>query len=60
MALLTPVLCDDLGGEMEHGREAQEGGDICVHMADSRRRQWQPSPGLLPGKIPWMEEPGRL
>ena len=24
-----------------------------------RRRQWQPTPVLLPGK-PWMEEPGRL
>ena len=26
----------------------------------NRRRQWQPTPVLLPGKIPWMEEPGRL
>ena len=25
-----------------------------------RRRQWHPTPVLLPGKIPWMEEPGRL
>jgi len=24
-----------------------------------RRRQWHPTPVLLP-KIPWMEEPGRL
>ena len=24
------------------------------------RRQWRPTPVLLPGKIPWMEEPGRL
>ena len=24
------------------------------------RRQWPPTPVLLPGKIPWMEEPGRL
>ena len=24
------------------------------------RRQWQPTPVLLPGKIPWTEEPGRL
>ena len=24
------------------------------------RRQWQPTPVLLPGKIPWMEETGRL
>ena len=24
------------------------------------RRQWQPTSILLPGKIPWMEEPGRL
>ena len=21
------------------------------------RREWQPSPVFLPGKIPWMEEP---
>ena len=25
-----------------------------------RRRQWHPTPVLLPGKIPWAEEPGRL
>ena len=25
-----------------------------------RRRQWHPTPVLLPWKIPWMEEPGRL
>ena len=25
-----------------------------------QRRQWHPPPVLLPGKIPWMEEPGRL
>ena len=24
------------------------------------RRQWHPTPVLLPGKIPWTEEPGRL
>ena len=24
------------------------------------RRRWQPTPVLLPGKIPWVEEPGRL
>ena len=25
-----------------------------------RRRQWHPTPVLLPGKIPWTEESGRL
>ena len=25
-----------------------------------QRRWWHPTPVLLPGKIPWMEEPGRL
>ena len=25
-----------------------------------RRRQWHPTPILLPGKIPWTEDPGRL
>ena len=29
-------------------------------MVRKRRRQWHPTPVLLPGKIPWMEEPGRL
>ena len=24
------------------------------------RRKWQPTPVLLPGKIPWTEEPSRL
>ena len=24
------------------------------------RRKWHPTPVLLPGKIPWPEEPGRL
>ena len=24
------------------------------------KRQWHPTPVLLPGKIPWTEEPGRL
>ena len=26
----------------------------------TRRRQWHPTPVLLPGKIPWMEEPDGL
>ena len=30
------MLCDDLEGwDGEGGREAQEGGDICIHIADS-------------------------
>ena len=30
------MLCDDLDGwEGEGGREAQEGGDKCIHIADS-------------------------
>ena len=24
------------------------------------RRKWQSTPVLLPGKIPWIEEPGRV
>ena len=24
------------------------------------RRKWQPTPVILPGKIPWTEKPGRL
>ena len=26
----------------------------------SRRRKWQPTPVLLPGRFPWTEEPGGL
>ena len=30
------MLCHDLEGwDREGGKEAQEGGDICMHMADS-------------------------
>ena len=30
------MLCDDLEGwDGGRGREAQEGGDICIHLADS-------------------------
>ena len=32
---LSSVLCDDLEGWDGGGREAQEGGDICIHIADS-------------------------
>ena len=31
------MLCDDLEGWHEGGRQAQEGGGLCVHVADSRR-----------------------
>ena len=30
------------------------------HYAALWRSQWHPTPVLLPGKIPWMEEPGRV
>ena len=29
-------------------------------LSSSSSRRWHPTPVLLPGKIPWMEEPGRL
>ena len=29
------MLCDDLDGWDGRGREVQEGGDICIHIADS-------------------------
>ena len=34
---LSSVLCDDLEGGtgVGGGKEAQEGGDICIHIADS-------------------------
>ena len=30
------MLCDDLGVQWESRREHQDGGDICIHIADSR------------------------
>ena len=33
---------------------------VLCHLINSFLRQWPPTPVLLPGKIPWMEEPGRL
>ena len=32
---LSLVLCDDLEGWDAGGREVREGGDICIHRADS-------------------------
>ena len=33
---LSSVICDDLGGGMLGERkEAEEGGDVCTHVADS-------------------------
>ena len=38
------VPCDDLEGGYEAGeREAREGGDVCTHIADSRRVQQRPT-----------------
>ena len=34
--------------------------DLATLNISLRRRQWHPTPVLLPGKIPWTEEPGRL
>ena len=34
-------------------------GSMCLYLF-TWRRQWQVTPVLLPRKIPWMEEPGRL
>ena len=31
---------------------------LSTSIQTTRRRQWHPTPVLLPGKIPWMEEPG--
>ena len=35
-------------------------GYLVLSKVLKRRRQWHPTPVLLPEKIPWMEEPGRL
>ena len=41
-------------------REALRVPDIIWCDLMARRRQWHPTPVLLPGKIPWAEEPGGL
>ena len=34
---LSSVLCGDLEGwDLRAGREVQEGGDICIHIADAQ------------------------
>ena len=42
------------------GREAQEGGDICIHIADLLEKAMAPHSSTLAWKIPSMAEPGRL
>ena len=46
------MFCDKLEGweRVGGGREIQEGVDIHLPMADSRRRQWHPTPVFLPGE----------
>ena len=46
VAQSCPTLCDPM--------------DFAAHWAPLRRRWWHPTPVLLPGKISWTEEPGRL
>ena len=45
--------------ERRGGRKAQEGGDICIRIADFREGDGNPL-HTLAWKIPWMEGPGRL
>ena len=49
---LKQGLCINLEGQNVEGdgREVQKGEDICIPMADSWRRKWQPTPVFLPGK----------
>ena len=44
----------------EPGRLQSMGFLIGHNWVTNRRRQWHPTPVLLPGKIPWMEEPDGL
>ena len=56
-----PGLCDNLEGWDGEGggREVQEGGELCIPMADSEKAM-APHSSILAWRIPWMEEPGRL
>ena len=45
-------------GKTNHG--TWESKDFGISSRFWWRRQWQPTPVPLPGKIPWMEETGRL
>ena len=44
----------------QEGREAQEGGNICINMVDLHCPIGEPHSSTLAWKIPWMEEPGGL
>ena len=55
----------DLTGFLEKLNKFINVQDLGPALAHSKhlinvRRQWHPTPVLLPGKIPWTEEPGRL
>ena len=61
MATITHIQDDSPGGS--------DGKSVCLQCGRPGldpwvgkfpwRRQWHPTPVLLPEKIPWMEEPGR-
>ena len=53
-----PKHCSGCKGSDEH--EIFQCPKLSLLMFRIWRRQWHPTPVLLPGKIPWTEEPGRL
>ena len=69
MATHSNVLAWRIPG-MGDGRETQEGGEICIHIADSLHclaetnttleKAVAPHSSTLAWRIPWTEEPGRL
>ena len=45
---------------MGSGGEAQEGGDVFMHIADPLEKAMAAHSSTLTWKIPWTEEPGSL
>ena len=57
--ILLPIFPAGSGGKASAYNAGRPGFNPWVRKIPWRRK-WQPTPVLLPGKIPWTEEPGRL
>ena len=52
--------CLVMESEISHRKWQETFSSFIFSRQDYRRRQWHPTPVLLPGKIPWMGGPGGL
>jgi len=59
--ILASSVCKSLRCLISALAQGGEGGHLFrLTCSVCWRRQWQPTPVLLPGKFPWTEEPGGL